>query len=152
MTQAYGTGFKRLKDMSTDEMWARVNAASQQALEQTSIELMIPAGTAIQNARYTVLDRLGKAGHLVNDGYHLHEGIPPLIEGLVATQVIMKHFGVDVDVQKSQLKITPEWREERHTPQPNGQPEEASDEEYAIARRCAQWAIDAPWQLTVIEE
>ena len=152
LTQAYGEGFDRLDGMSSDEMWARVDAASQRAFEETSIQLLIPAGTAIQNARYTVLDRLGKFGHLVKDGYHLHEGIPALIEALVATQVIMKHYGVDVDVQKSQLKITPEWREERRTPEPHGEPEEASDEEYAIARRCAQWAIDAPWQLTVIEE
>lgn len=152
LTQAYGTGYKPLGDMPTDEMWARVDASSQRVMEETAVRLLIPAGTAIQNARYTSLDRLGKAGHLVNDGFHLQEGIPALIEGLVTTQVVMKHYGVDIDVQKSRLKITPEWREERHTPQPNGQPEEATDEEYRIARQCAQWAIDAPWQLTVIEE
>ena len=152
MTQAYGTGYKPLGDMTMDEMWARVNEASQRALEETSIQLMIPAGTGIQNARYTVLDRLGKAGHLVNDGFHLQEGIPPLIEGLTATAVLMKHYGTEVDVEKSRLKITPEWRKERQTPQPNGEPEEASDEEYRLARRSARWALEKPWQLTVVED
>lgn len=152
LTQAYGTGFGPLGDMPTDEMWARTDEASQRVMDETSVSLLIPAGTAIQNARYTVLDRLGKAGHLVNDGFHLQEGIPPLIEGLVTTHVIMKHYGIDVDVQKSRLKITPEWRSERQTPQPNGEPEEATDEEYRLARLCAQWALDAPWQLTVVED
>ena len=57
-----------------------------------------------------------------------------------------------MDVEKSRLKITPEWRSERQTPQPNGEPEEASDEEYVLARRSARWALESPWQLTVVEE
>ena len=152
MTQAYGTGYKPLGNMSMDEMWARVNAASQRALDETAIQLMIPAGTGIQNARYTPLDRLGAAGHLVNDGFHLQEGIPPLIEGLTATAVLMRHYGVEVDVEKSRLQITPQWRRERQIPQPNGEPEQASDEDYRLARQCARWALESPWQLTVVEE
>ena len=121
---------------------------------QSGKTLMLLPGTACdyQTNFAAVLDRLGDAGHLAHDGYHLQEGIPSLIEGLVATHVFMHHYGVEVDINQSRLKITPEWREERHTPEPHGKPEEASDEEYAIARRCAQWALDAPWQLTVIEE
>lgn len=152
MTQAYGTGHKPLGDMSSDEMWARVNASSERVMIETKTKLLIPAGTAIQNARYTVLDRLGETKHLVNDGYHIQEGIPALIEALVTAQVVMGHYGIDVDVTKSKLKITPEWREERRTPQPNGKPEEATDAEYVIARRCAQWALEAPWQMTIEEE
>ena len=152
MTQPYGEGYKPLGSMSMDEMWARVNAASQRAVEETSISLLIPAGTAIQNARYTPLDRLGATRHLVNDGFHLHEGIPVLIEGLVTAQVLLKHYGVDIDVEQSRLQVTPQWRAERHTPQPNGEPEEVSAEDYATARRCARWALDSPWQLTVVEE
>jgi len=151
LTQAYGTGYKHLGDMSMDEMWARVDASSQQVIDETSASIIIPAGTAIQNARYTSLDRLGKSGHLVNDGFHLQEGIPVLIEGLVTTAVVMKHYGIEVDVQKSTIEPTLEWTRQRHTPQPNGEPEEATPEEYQMARQCAQWAIDAPWQLTVIE-
>ena len=109
-------------------------------------------GTAIQNARYTALDRFGKAGHLVYDGYHLHEGIAPFIEGLCVAQVVMKHYGVEVDVQKSRLRITPEWRKERRTPEPHGEPEEAIEEDYATAMRCAKWALESPWQLTVVEQ
>lgn len=152
MTQAYGTGHKPLGDMSSDEMWARVNVSSERVMNETKTKLLIPAGTAIQNARYTVLDRLGGTKHLVNDGYHIQEGIPALIEALVTAKVVMAHYGIDVDVTKSELKITPEWREERRTPQPNGKPEEATDEEYDIARMCAQWALDAPWQITSVEE
>ena len=152
LTQAYGTGFKSLDGMSSDEMWARVDAASQRVMEETSIKLLIPGGTAIQNARFTSLDRLGKAGHLVYDGFHLQEGIPSLIEGLVSTQVFLKHYGVEVDVESSRLKVTPEWREARRTPEPHGEPEEASDAEYALARRSAKWALESPWQLRVVEE
>ncbi len=152
LTQAYGTGYEPLGTMPSDEMWARIANSSQRVLDETAVRLLIPGGTAIQNARYTVLDRLGKAGHLVFDGYHLHEGIAPLIEGLCAAQVVLKYYGVDVDVEESRLKITPEWRSERKTPEPHGEPEEATDEEYRIARRCAKWALENPWQLTVIEE
>ena len=128
MTQAYGTGYERLGEMSSDEMWARINVTSQRVMDETRTRLLIPAGTAIQNARYTALDRFGKAGHLVYDGYHLHEGIAPFIEGLWVAQVVMRHYGVEVDVQKSRLRITPEWRKERRTPEPHGEPEEATEE------------------------
>lgn len=151
MTPAYGEGFKRLNGMSSDEMWARLNAASQRAVEETSISLLIPAGTGIQNARYTQLDRFGKFGHLVHDGFHLHEGIAPLVEGLITTQTLLRHYGVEVDVEASRLKITQQWIEERHTPQPHGEPEEASDEDYRLARRSARWALEAPWQITAEE-
>lgn len=151
MTQAYGEGFERLEGMSSDEMWARINAASQRVVEETSIKMLIPAGTALQNARYTQLDRFGKFGHLVADGFHLHEGIAPLVEGLTVAHTLLRHYGVDVDVEASRLQITPQWREQRHTPQPNGQPEEATDEDYRLARRSARWAIEAPWQITAEE-
>jgi hypothetical protein len=152
MTQAYGTGYERLGEMSSDEMWARINVTSQRVMDETRTRLLIPAGTAIQNARYTALDRFGKAGHLVYDGYHLHEGIAPFIEGLCVAQVVMRHYGVEVDVQKSRLRITPEWRKERRTPEPHGEPEEATEEDYATAMRCAKWALESPWQLTVVEQ
>ena len=137
--------------MSMEEMWARVNTCSERVLNETSVEMVIPGGTGIQNARYTVLDRLGKAGHLVADGYHLQEGIPALIEGLTATYTFLKFYGKEVDVEKSQLVVTPEWRKERNTPQPNGEPEEASEEEYRLARQCAKWAIESPWMLKTVE-
>jgi len=28
----------------------------------------------------------------------------------------------------------------------------ASDEDYRLARQCARWALESPWQLTVVEE
>ncbi|MBR5776544.1 MAG: hypothetical protein IKY42_09890, partial [Bacteroidaceae bacterium] len=64
----------------------------------------------------------------------------------------MKHYGVEVDVQKSRLRITPEWRKERRTPEPHGEPEEATEEDYVTAMRCAKWALESPWQLTVVEQ
>ena len=96
-------------------------------------------------------DRFGKFGHLVHDGFHLHEGIAPLVEGLITTQTLLKHYGVEVDVEASRLKTTQRWIEERHTPQPHGEPEEASDEDYRLARRSARWALEAPWQITAEE-
>lgn len=152
MTQAYGDGFKGLNGMSSDEMWARINTCSERVLKETQVSLLIPASTAIQNARHTELDRLGDTHHLVNDGFHIQEGIPSLIEGLVAAKAFLSHYGVDVDVCKSKLTITPEWREERNTPQPHGEPEEATAEEYALARQCAAWALQSPWQITCVEE
>lgn len=150
MTQPYGTGYKELGDMSMEEMWARINMCSERVLKETCIEMVIPGGTGIQNARYTELDRLGGSGHLVADGYHLQEGIPSLIEGLIATHSFLKFYGKEIDVEKSQLKVTPEWRKARNTPGPNGEPEEANDEEYRMARQCARWAIESPWMLKTV--
>ena len=62
-----------------------------------------------------------------------------------------KFYGKEVDVEKSQLVVTPEWRKERNTPQPNGEPEEASEEEYRLARQCVKWAIESPWMLKTVE-
>ena len=64
----------------------------------------------------------------------------------------MKHYGVDVDVEKSRLRITPEWRKERRTPEPHGEPEPATEEDYSLAYRSVKWALAYPWQLTVIEK
>lgn len=152
LTQAYGEGYDKLGTMSSDEMWARVATSSLQAIEEMGIRLLIPAGTAIQNARYTQLDRFGKARHLVYDGYHLHEGIAPLIEGLCTAQVVLRYYGVEVDVEQSHLQITPEWHQARHIPGAHGQPEEATPEDYTLARRCAKLALDGPMQLTIIQD
>ena len=152
LTQAYGEGHEKLAGMSSDEMWARINVTAQRVMDETATRMLIPAGTAVQNARYTVLDRFGKTGHLVYDGYHLHEGIAVYLEGLCAAHVILKHYGVDADIEKCTLRITPQWWEARRIPDPQGRPEPATEEDYAIAARCAKWALENPWQLTVIEK
>lgn len=151
LTQAYGEGYKELKGMTSDEMWARTDEASERVMKETGVNILIPAGTAIQNARYTPLDRFGKFGHLVNDGYHLQEGVAAYIEGLVATHSLLKAYGVDVDVKQSQIQVTHDWWKGKNTPQPNGEPEEAKEEDWKMARQCAQWALDAPWRLTIVE-
>lgn len=151
LTQAYGEGFGDLKGMVSDEMWARTDEASERVMKETGVNILIPAGTAIQNARYTSLDRFGKFGHLVHDGYHLQEGVAAYIEGLVATRSLLAAYGVDVDVQQSRIKVTHDWWKGKNTPQPHGEPEEATDEEWTIARQCAQWALDTPWSLTIKE-
>lgn len=90
-------------------------------LPMKDLDVVSPAGTAIQNARTTAL-----ADRLSRDGFHLSLGIGRYIAGLTFLKALT---GISVD-------------------NVNWMPEDMTEEERAIAIRAANSAIEAPFQIT----
>lgn len=69
-------------------MYNSITNAFQQAISETNIDIVIPCGTAIQNARTNMyLSVLGE--ELTLDGYHLNEGIGRYIAGLTFFETLV---------------------------------------------------------------
>ena len=90
-------------------------------LPMKDLDAVCPTGTAIQNARTTVL-----ADRLSRDGFHLSYGIGRYIASLTFLRALT---GMSIDEV--------EWM-----------PEDVSAEDCAIALRAANRAIDAPFRIT----
>lgn len=64
-------------------------------MKNTICEDIIPVGIAIYNALSTSLDNLGDSGHLSPDGTHAQEGLPCLMQSLVALLWLLKQVGIN---------------------------------------------------------
>lgn len=106
------------------EMYRHICDAARQAMADNAISLVLPSGTAIQNARATSL-----GDNLNRDGYHLDMKIGRYIAACTWYSVL---FGKDV----TEIKY-------RH---------EGIDEDSAsLARRAARAAVHDPWEVTAIQ-
>lgn len=90
MTWAYATGFVDLSGYSNSQMtmYDAICTSYLKAMEATNIDILIPAGTSIQNARTN--SYLQKVGNdLTRDGYHLDQGIGRMIAGLTFFETLI---------------------------------------------------------------
>lgn len=79
------------------------------ALEDSKINIIVPCGTAIQNARTNkYLTKVGK--ELTSDGYHLDTGIGRYIAGLTMFNTIINEEGIKLDINKD-VKFIPSTKE-----------------------------------------
>ena len=116
----------------------------------TGIELLLPCGTAIQNARTTPLDSLGDFGHLF-DYLHLQDGIPCLIEAYAATAALLARYGLSERVWTDTTWINQQWLHSNNIQEINGLPVGMNEENRAIAKQCAIKALENPLSITTIE-
>lgn len=102
MTWAYANdsahaGFINYNNNQMTMYYSIVNAY-QQAIAETGIDIIIPCGTAIQNAR-TNETLCGIGDELTLDGYHLNEGIGRYIAGLTYFETLVgKNAGIKKDL------------------------------------------------------
>lgn len=77
-------------------MYASITNASKQVMENMGFDVMIPSGTAIQNARTN--DELKEIGdELTLDGHHLDQGIGSFVAGLTLFEtLIAKRYRKDL--------------------------------------------------------
>lgn len=101
MTWAYST--KSINEnfiyynYNQNTMFNAITNAYKQALNETGITLIIPSGTAIQNARTNkYLKAVGN--DLTSDGYHLNTGIGRYIAGLAMFETIIHEEGIKRDI------------------------------------------------------
>lgn len=106
------------------DMYRHICDAARQAMADNAISLVLPSGTAIQNARATSL-----GDNLNRDGYHLDMKIGRYIAACTWYGVL---FGKDV----TEIKYRPEGIDENSA---------------SLARRAAQAAVHDPWEVTPIQ-
>lgn len=154
LTPAYpeGKDFLLKAGMNSDNMFHRIAECAQRVMEETPIEILFPCGTAIQNARHTILDRYGKFGHLSYEGLHLQEGIAPQMEAYVAVMTILNELGSTKSVLGDQTRITPQWYVGKNIPEPDGNPQGSDDEGCYIGQQCSISAFKNPFKVTLISQ
>lgn len=99
MTWAYATGSSNLASTSyptQSAMYEAIAGTYLQALQAMNFDILIPSGTAIQNARS--ISQLRAVGtDLTRDGYHLNEGIGRYIAALTVFETLLApHYKKDM--------------------------------------------------------
>lgn len=140
MTWAYSTdssnnGYANY-NYSQFNMYRSITESYKSAIEETEIDIIIPCGTAIQNARSNKYLR-AVGDQLTSDGYHLDKGMGRYIAGLTFFEsLIVKNKNLEVDIYEDVTFI------------PNT---ETSTEDLAyIAKKAVIEAINAPYEITKI--
>lgn len=147
LSPAKPDGSPALGEYTSDEIWEINASTTHQLLENDEVEYIIPCGTAIQNARHTIVDKYGDFGHLSYDGNHLQEGLPCLIEAYVAAQFFFKQFNINATIQDCNIRTTQQWVNSKHIPGRHGSAIDGTYEEYDICKQCALTAIELPFDL-----
>lgn len=114
-------------------MYNSIINAYHQAVNDTNIDILIPCGTAIQNARTNkYLKAVGN--ELTSDGYHLDTGIGRYIAGLALFETIINEENLNIDIFED-VKFIPDTK--------------TSTEDLAkLAKEAVKDAIAKPFEIT----
>lgn len=135
--------------LTSDAFFAGQVSAYEQIEENSAVELFIPCGTAIQNARKSGLSAVGAGGNLVySDMLHLQEGLPCLIEAYVTAMVFAKEMGLPTSVIGSKIRPTQEWIIEKNVIERHGTSTGVTEANVLIAQKCAVSAVKKPRVIT----
>lgn len=147
LTPAHPDGYAKMPTTTSLDMWELICDASEQAMSDEQFDLLIPVGTAIQNARMTPLDSIGDFGHMSADGLHLQDGLPCLIASYTVVQKILEEYMLPHSVIFSDLRPTQKWVEAKHVPQPHGIAIEGGIDDYILCKHLALRAVNNPFKL-----
>lgn len=150
LTPAHPDGYSKMPAATSTDMWQLICDAVGMLMSDEDMDLIIPGGTAIQNARQTYLDSLGIFGHMTADGLHLQDGIPCLIEAMTVAQSIINFYNIRTSISHCTLRPTQQWAEERNIPEMNGNVIEGTDDDYRLCKRIALTAVSNPYTLRTI--
>lgn len=79
-------------DKKADILWRRISIATKKQVFYDGIDIVIPVGTAIQNARHS---NLPQTGGMTRDGIHLSYGLGRYIASVTWFQVLFSHMDTD---------------------------------------------------------
>ena len=150
LTPAFPEGYMVLGDEPSDSMFYGIADCSRRVLDETLVTFVIPGGTAIQNARHTMLDSLGTFGHLTVDGRHLQDGLPCLIEGLTVAQTLADYLGLEAPAEDVELPVTESWAIANNIPQFADPVVGMTESEIQLGKECMKAAIANPFEITQI--
>ena len=155
LTHAWAEGYSALvdNDITSDDMCERVQAASKRVMEETGVNLLLPYGTAIQNARHNdVLKLIGDGGNLCySDKIHLQEGIGCQIAAYCHTLVILHYLSAKKGIYGNTLLIDADFETEYNIPNQHGSPVGSTLANCRLGQKAASVAIKMPYNITNIE-
>lgn len=162
ITHSYADGYN---NCSSETMYNGIVSVAQYVQEITNIDVVIPYGTAIQNARQTQLNRLGGYGDIGSfkanpiykqmtwEGSHLQAGLPCLVACYTSAQTILDLYGIKKSIAESNIKMSQSFDNStnmrgQHELVVEGLVQDVTDEDYRIAKKCALDAIYNPFSIT----
>lgn len=105
------------------------------AAKETNIDILIPAGTAIQNARTN--KKLKAIGNeLTSDGYHLNTGIGRYIASLALFETIIREENIQKDLFEDVTFVPQEENAELYT---------------YLSKKAVMAAVDNPYEIKTIK-
>ncbi len=149
LTPSYADGYHRLPDGSSLNMFYDVAACSRRVIDETPIDIIMPCGTGIQNARASDIDAMGDYGHLSKDGMHLQEGLPCLIENWIAAMTILDDLGIEYDLWSENFDVTNHWLLTIRRPDPRGVVYGVGERSRKWGKICALDAMAHPYERTI---
>lgn len=118
--------------------WMLISSAVQHMVWNDGINVVIPVGTAIQNARST---QLNSESQLTCDGWHLNEGVGRYIAACTVVQSLFAPvYDISVWNDHSCLNI-PLVTEQLYPPEP------VTDENRLLCQQCAIKAVEQPFSV-----
>ena len=147
ITPAYAQGSNRLGTikLSSDEMARLIGQCAQRVTHDTSVDMILPCGTALQLARHTAIDKYGAAGHLTVDGSHLQTGIACLTEAYAATEALLRWMRYPKSISTSVLVPNEQMLTRYRVPSQALPAMGLNAGNIPVAKQCALQAIDSPF-------
>lgn len=146
LTHAYADGYK---NAVSDNMFNSIAQAASNVISKTSINLVLPYGTAVQNARHSSVSSYGDFGQLTSEGLHLQEGLPRLIASYSVAQSLLNFYGLPNSIADSKLQVSADFVSGINPPEKHGSVQPVAAGDYATAKQCALNAINNPYQITL---
>ncbi len=133
------------------EMFEKISVTSQKVMENTPCQILIPNGTAIQNARGTYLKDLGDQKHMSGDNLHMQNGLPRQIEAYTTILVLLNECGMGYrGIYGNKTICDDKWLEDKLT-WTTGKSVGSVPENLPLAQKCAIEAVKHPFTVTEIK-
>lgn len=134
-----------------DRMYDDICGTCKKVVEETAVEYVIPCGTAIQSARGTDLISLGNYGQLTEDGVHLQEGLPCLLEAFTCAEFLFRFIGEPYSVMDCSINVNNKWLKEKGIPRQNGYVVGIDGRNVERAKQMAVNAVNNPYIIEPVE-
>ena len=134
-----------------ESMYDDICSTCDKVVEGTLAECVIPCGTAVQSARATDLVELGNYGQLTEDGVHLQEGLPCLLEAYTCAEFFFRYFDLPYSVKDCTLSVTNNWLKRKEIPRQNGFAVGVNSNDMRRAKQMAINAVANPYKIEPVE-
>lgn len=132
--------------------YADLAECAQKAYDGSVVSFVVPAGTAIENARNTSLNSVGDrpGGLAADETGHLQEGLPVLIANYVTAAALLDMTDSGIDkIMGCTLFPTAAWVAGHNIPGQNGTSTGVTAANILLGQRCAVQAVKNPYEVSV---
>ena len=145
LTHSYSDGYTT--EWTSEQMAANIRTASERVMNETSVDILFPYGTAIQNARSNgTLDSIGDGGGLCYSDYiHLQEGLGCQIAAYANAIVLLKELGIVKSINGNTIIVDSSFDSQYNIPQPHGTPVGSNESNCILGQKAAILAVKHPY-------